>query len=76
TLPGVLPRLIPVVAREAIELAPFRETAYARLIEAHLAAGNRAEALRVYEEVRSLLVDTMGVEPTERVQALYEQALG
>lgn len=63
-------------AREAVELAPYRETAYARLMEAHLAAGNRAEALRVYEQVRGLLVETMGVEPTERVQRLYEQALG
>lgn len=62
-------------ARAAIDLAPFRETAYARLMEAHLAAGNRAEAITTYGEVRSLLADTMGIEPTARIQALYEQAL-
>ncbi len=62
-------------ARMAVELAPYRETAYARLMEAHLAAGNRAEAIRCYEEVRALLGETMGIEPTERVQELYERAL-
>ncbi len=62
-------------ARMAVDLAPYRETAYARLMEAHLAAGNRAEAIRCYEEVRALLGETMGIEPTERVQELYEQAL-
>lgn len=63
-------------ARAVIDLAPFRETAYARLMEAHLAAGNRAEAITAYGEVRALLADTMGIEPTPRIQALYEQALG
>lgn len=63
-------------ARAAIELAPFRESSHARLMEAHLAAGNRAEAIRTYEDVRTLLRDTMGIEPTEHVQHLYEQALG
>lgn len=63
-------------ARMAIDLAPFRETAYARLMESHLAAGNRAEAIKTYEEVRELLAASMGIEPTERVQDLYELALG
>ena len=36
-------------AEQTIALAPFRETGYRRLMEAHAAAGNRAEALRVYE---------------------------
>ena len=63
-------------ARAAVDLAPFRETAHARLMEAHLAAGNRAEAVAAYEEVRALLSESMGIEPTERIQALYEQALG
>ncbi len=62
-------------ARSAVELGPYRETTYARLMESHLAAGNRAEAVRTCEEVRQLLADTMGLEPTERVQRLYEQAL-
>lgn len=63
-------------ARHAVDLGPYRESTYARLIEAHLAAGNRAEAVRAYEEVRRLLSETMGLEPTPRVQELYERALG
>lgn len=62
-------------ARMAVDLAPFRETTHARLMEAHLSAGNRAEAIRTYQNVRDLLIETMGIEPTERVQQLYEQAL-
>ncbi len=63
-------------ARRAVELGPYRETAYARLMEAHLAAGNRAEAVHAYDEIRQLLSETMGLEPTARVQELYERALG
>lgn len=62
-------------ARAAVDLAPFRETAHARLMEAHLAAGNRAEAITTYGEVRALLSETMGIEPTQTIQDLYEQAL-
>ena len=39
-------------AEQAIALDPFRESGYRRLMEAHVAAGNRAEALRVYERCR------------------------
>ncbi len=62
-------------ARQAIDLAPFRESSYAHLIEAHLAAGNRAEAIRAYDDLRTLLIETLGVEPTTRIQELYETAL-
>lgn len=62
-------------ARRAVDLAPFRETTHARLMEVQLAAGNRAEAIRTYEVLRALLADTMGIEPGERVQALYERAI-
>lgn len=62
-------------ARTSIELAPFRESGYALLMEAHLSAGNRAESIRVFQEVRALLAETMGIEPTERVQELYEKSL-
>lgn len=63
-------------ARRAIDLAPFRESGYARLMECHLAAGNRAEAIRVYDEVKALLRDSMGISPTPEVEALYLRALG
>jgi DNA-binding SARP family transcriptional activator len=35
-------------AEQAIALEPFRESGYRRLMEAHIAGGDRAEALRVY----------------------------
>jgi len=44
-------------AEQTIALEPFRETGYRRLMEAHVAAGNRGEALRVYEQCRTLLAD-------------------
>ncbi len=63
-------------ARRAVDLAPYRESAYARLMECHLAVGNRAEAIRVYDEVSGLLRETMGISPAEEVEALYLRALG
>lgn len=63
-------------ARKAVDIAPFRESGYARLMECHIAAGNRAEALRVYADLSGLLRDNLGVSPTPDIEALYEQALG
>jgi DNA-binding SARP family transcriptional activator len=39
-------------AEQSITLEPFRETGYRQLMEAHTVAGDRAEALRVYERCR------------------------
>lgn len=63
------------LADEAVELAPFRETWYARLIRLHLAAGDRAEALRTYHRCRTLLAEELGVEPGPDIQAAYLDAL-
>ena len=48
-------------AGEAIDAEPFRESGYRLLMEAHIAAGNRAEALRVYERCRRLLAQVARV---------------
>lgn len=63
-------------ARRAVELAPYRESCYVRLMEAQLAAGDRAEALRVYNELRVLLRESLGISPAEEVEELYRRALG
>ena len=63
-------------ARNALEVAPFRESAHRRLMRAHAAAGDRAEALRVYEDCRKLLRDELGVSPSDETQALYADLLG
>lgn len=70
------PRAAVQAARKAVDLAPYRESGYSRLMECHLAAGNRAEAIGVYNEVRDLLRDMMGISPTPEVEALYIRALG
>lgn len=63
-------------ARNALDVAPFRESAHRRLMRAHTAAGDRAEALRVYEHCRTLLRDELGVSPSDETQALYAELLG
>lgn len=62
-------------ARRVLDLAPYRESAHGLVMECHLAAGNRAEALRAYEGVREMLVETMGLSPNEETEALYQRAL-
>ncbi len=62
-------------AEELIVLDPFRETGYRRLMEAHVAAGNRAEALRVYERCRRLLAEELGAYPSPETESIYRGLL-
>ena len=62
-------------ARAAVEAAPFRESARGLLMEALGAAGNIAEALRAYDELRTMLREELGTSPSPRVVALYERLL-
>src|SRR3954465_11968910 len=62
-------------ARAAVEAAPFRESARVVLMEALRAGGNVAEALRAYEELRTMLRDELGTPPSARVMALHERLL-
>ncbi|HWB65258.1 MAG TPA: BTAD domain-containing putative transcriptional regulator [Mycobacteriales bacterium] len=61
--------------RELIGLVPFRESAYGLLMQTLAARGNVAEALLVYESLRQLLRDELGVAPGPDVRALHEQIL-
>ena len=63
-------------ARALIRAAPFRETGYLNLMEALVASGNTAEALRTYEELRRLLRDELGSAPGAETQALHRKLLG
>src|SRR5262249_44623263 len=54
---------------------PFRESAYRRLMESHIAAGNPAEALRVYEGCRQFLADELGAYPSAETEAVYLEVL-
>jgi SARP family transcriptional regulator, regulator of embCAB operon len=62
-------------AAEMVELEPFRETAYQLLMKMHAAAGDRAEALRVFAKCRELLRDELGVSPSPQTEAVYLEIL-
>lgn len=62
-------------AEELTALEPFREGGYRRLMQAHAAAGNSAEALRVYERCRRLLADELGAYPSAETESIYRDLL-
>ncbi len=62
-------------AEEAIALEPYRDSGYRRLMEAHAAAGDRAEGLRVYERCRRLLAEELGAYPSPETEAIYRELL-
>jgi hypothetical protein len=62
-------------AEEAVKLEPLRESSHLRLVSAHAAAGNRAEALRAYEHCRRLLAEELGVKPSTAIEAEYLRLL-
>ena len=62
-------------AEQSIALEPFRETGYRRLMEAHVAGGNPAEALGVYERCRRLLAEELGTYPSAETELLYRGLL-
>jgi SARP family transcriptional regulator, regulator of embCAB operon len=61
--------------RRLIELAPYRESGYRLLMEALERRGNVAEALRVYDRLRVLLRDELGIAPGAAVQDVYRRLL-
>jgi DNA-binding SARP family transcriptional activator len=63
-------------ARTMIEMAPFNETGYRILMEVLEAQGNRAPALLVYDNLRRLLREEMGIDPSPAVQEVYVRLLG
>ena len=62
-------------ADQVVALEPFREAGYRRLMEAHAAAGNRAEALQVYERCRRLLAEELGAYPSPETDSIYRELL-
>jgi len=60
----------------ALEVEPVAETLYRRLMLAHAQAGQKAEALRVYQRCRDSLHTHLLVDPTEETQALYRALSG
>jgi DNA-binding SARP family transcriptional activator len=56
----------------AVAGEPLRESARRALIEAHLAEGNTAAALRECEDFTTLLRDELGLEPSKKMRELME----
>lgn len=54
---------------------PHREGLWALLVRAHGAAGHRTEALRVFQRARSMLADTVGLEPGPQLRAAEAEVL-
>lgn len=54
----------------AVSCEPLRESAHRVLIQAHLAEGNRAEAIRQYASYRTLMDEELGVEPSPDIREL------
>jgi DNA-binding SARP family transcriptional activator/ABC-type branched-subunit amino acid transport system substrate-binding protein len=69
------PRAAVRAAEELIELEPYRERGYRLLMKAQSAAGNDAEALRVYERCRRLLDEELGTYPSPETEAIYRELL-
>lgn len=60
-------------AEEAVELEPLREAGYRRLMLVHDAAGNRAEAVRVYARLQALLQRELQTTPGPETRRVYRQ---
>src|ERR1700694_3797495 len=62
-------------ARAAVELEPFRESGYRRLMQVLVKRGDRAEAVRVYQDCKRRLAAELGVTPSEETESLLRTLL-
>ncbi|MDE0803576.1 MAG: BTAD domain-containing putative transcriptional regulator [Acidimicrobiales bacterium] len=63
------------VARELVDLDPYDERSHRLLMEALARAGRRGQALRQYLLCRRMLIDDLGVEPSDATSALHARIL-
>lgn len=59
-----------IAAISAVSIEPLRESAQLLLVQAHLAAGNRAAAVRAYTMFAGRLESELGVRPSEQLSDL------
>ncbi|MET8513160.1 BTAD domain-containing putative transcriptional regulator [Streptomyces sp. NPDC005077] len=60
-------------AHAAVHADPLRESGQTRLLQAHLAEGNRSEALHAFRRYSRRLHEELGLEPTERLRGLVAE---
>jgi DNA-binding SARP family transcriptional activator len=63
------------VGRELVALCPYCESGYRHLMQALALTGNKAEALRVYEQLRVRLREELGIAPSPQTLALHTELL-
>ena len=63
-------------ARTLVDIAPYRDSGYRWLMLVLERRGNRAEALRVYDDLRVRLRDELGTAPSPATQELHRSLLG
>ncbi len=62
-------------ARRQLELEPWREEAHAQVMTILALRGDHSAALHAYERCRQVLMEELGVEPSEETRRLYERIL-
>lgn len=62
-------------ARALIQKEPYRESGYRLLMEALVETGNGAEAMQVYDGLRRLLREKLGVGPSPATRELHKRLL-
>lgn len=62
-------------AEIVLSLDPYRESAYALLMRANVAAGNPAHAVAAYEQLRGRLADDLGTVPSAQTEAVLLDVL-
>ena len=61
--------------RALVALEPYRESGYRILMEALAQRGNVAEALLVYDRLRVLVREELGIAPSPAVQSVHRRLL-
>jgi len=62
-----------VVRERAVEIDPLREDQHRELMETYAAAGRRADAIRQFQELSTILERDLKVAPAPETQALYDR---
>jgi DNA-binding SARP family transcriptional activator len=62
--------------KKALEVDNLAEEFYQRLMVCYQHLGQQAEAVRVYKRCRDVLSATLGIEPSSKTVAIYQEILG
>lgn len=59
--------------QHALEAEPLCEVLYQRLMHCHLALGQHAEGVRIYQQCREILANHLNIAPSTETETLYRQ---